>query len=205
MAVYTWIRRALLGAWLALTSVVMATLMAGHWYTLPAPISDDPTVRRALHALRASAAPSSETSSQDWLAVHVLYGRCSCSIRVIKHLLTSKRPTGVDEVVLFVGDDPALTAKLEERGFRVISVTRAELAREYRIEAAPLLAILSPDGDIQYLGGYTSRKQGPDFKDRAVMADLMERRRPRSLPLFGCGVSKQLQSMLDPLGIKYRE
>ena len=133
----------------------------------------------------------------------MLYRDCRCSQRIIDHLLQSARPTGFREFVLFVGKDPDLVSRLRKRGFEVVQVSHQTLKDDYRIEAAPLFVVLSPDNAIEYMGGYTRRKQGPQMMDVVVMRDVQDRQHPKALPLFGCGVSRQLQSILDPLGIKY--
>jgi len=54
------------------------------------------------------------------------------------------------------------------------------------------------------LGGYTERKQGFDIQDVSIVERLRNEKSVAELPLFGCAVSRSLQALLDPLGIKYR-
>ena len=190
-----WANRLLFTAWATITSILMATLMVAHWYTLPTPASTDPVTQSALVRLR--------TGGAGWLAVHVLYVQCACSKRILDHLLTSDRPAGYEEKVLLVGEDAPLRDGLAARGYEVIGVGHAELQRDYHIEAAPLLVVLSPEDTIEYIGGYTARKQGPDILDVSLMSDLVARHAATPLPAFGCGVSRRLQALLDPLGLKY--
>lgn len=197
----TWWRRVrgLVGSvaffgWFGLCSVVVGTLMVGHWVTLPKPDSDDAQLRAALEGLRQADA--------ELLAVHVLYADCQCSRRIFDHLLASERPAHTEEVVLLVGSAPEFERGASDRGIRIHRVTPLELKVDFHIESAPLLAVLAPKG-VAYLGGYTERKQGPAIQDVQIISRIERDAQVTELPLFGCGVSAQLQAMLDPLGVKY--
>lgn len=184
-------------AWAGLALVGTSTLMASHLYTLPQPELADPKLRERVAALRTNVAPD------QWHAIHVLYAACRCSQRIFDHLFDAPRPAGFHETVLLVGDDDAAVARANAAGFEVVGVTPTQLAQEFHIEAAPLLMVSDPAGRIVYAGGYSERKQGYEALDREVMEGLRDGAAPSTLPLFGCGVSKQLQSALDPLGLKY--
>ena len=191
-----WIRRAvvpaLFVAWFCLSSVVVGTLMVGHWVTLPTPDRDD--ARTSLDGLRTTDAPL--------LVVHVLYADCACSRRIFDHLADSARPEHAEEVVLLVGAAPEFEARAPNNGIRIHRVKAKALKTEFGIESAPLLAVLSRTR-VEYIGGYTERKQGPAFRDVAIVDRIASDLEAKELPLFGCGVSAQLQALLDPLHIKY--
>lgn len=182
--------------WAAVFVVVGASLMVGHWYTLPRPAAEDPDFASRLASLRGD-------DADGWFAVHVLYSKCRCSQRVFDHLFESERPQGVAEAVLLVGADDEIERRASSRGFDLHVVTPRQLAQEYRIEAAPLLAVLSPTDQVRYAGGYTDRKQGYDVRDVEILRNLIDGEESQDLPLFGCGVSKELQQLLDPFGLKY--
>lgn len=186
-----------LAAWAGLGLVGMSTLMASHFYTLPEPEVTDPQLVARLATLRGEVAPG------QWQAIHVLYSACRCSQRIFDHLFESERPTDYHETILLVGDDPSVVARAAIAHFEIVAVTPRQLAEELHIEAAPLLMVLDPAGQIRYAGGYSERKQGYDALDLEVMEGLKAGATPATLPLFGCGVSKQLQAALDPLGLKY--
>ena len=179
-------------AWFVVSSVIVSTLMVGHWVTLPKPERLDTWV--ALRTLRTTDAPL--------MAVHVLYADCECSRRIFDHLVTSKRPSNTEEVVLLVGRAPDFETHAAARGLRIHRIKAPSLKQDYGIEAAPLLAVLS-DQKTEYLGGYTDRKQGPDIRDVEIIEALAENAAAKELPLFGCGVSAELQVLLDPLKVKY--
>lgn len=187
--------RLLLGAWAALAFVVGASLMAAHAYTLPKPAVADDAFVGAIDSLR-------ERDETGWVAVHVLYAECRCSQRIFDHLLASTRPPGVKEKVLLVGEAEDFAARARARGIAVVSVTPRELAEHYRIESAPLLLVVDPDGAVRYAGGYTERKQGPEIEDIALIERVLREETTTPLPLFGCAVSERLRAILDPLGIE---
>ena len=178
--------------------VVAASLMAAHAYTLPTPAAEDDALVDAVGRLR-------EPDEARWLVVHVLYAECRCSQRIFDHLLASTRPSGVTEKVLLVGQREEFAAAARARGIAVLDVTPRELADDYRIESAPLLLVVAPDGAVRYAGGYTERKQGPEIEDVELIERLLRDETTTPLPLFGCAVSERLQAILDPLGLEDSE
>ncbi len=183
--------------WAGLAVLVQTTLMAAHWYTLPKPDRADPLLEQSIAAL------VSEDGTGQWAMVHVLYSECRCSQRVFDHLFETTRPEGAYETVLLVGHDAAIEARADTAGFEVVVATPAELERRFGIVSAPLLLVLDPGGTLRYAGGYTERKQGYGPRDLDILAVLQRGDDPTELPLYGCGVSKELQEALDPMGIKY--
>lgn len=177
--------------------VVVATLMVGHWYTLPKPAHDDPRVGEALNGLRVSG------EEDAWLGVHVLYSDCGCSRRVLKHLFESQRPEGLVEKVILVGSHEEFESKVRGAGFDLLVIPRAELKQRFHLESAPLFIVAAPSGGLKYVGGYTTRKRGLEIRDVQIVEGLRAKEEVIELPLFGCAVSKSLQEFLDPLGMKY--
>jgi hypothetical protein len=182
----------------ALVSFVGATsLAAGHFYTLPRPPLRDLVLSAAVARLHTGASPDR------WSAVHVLYAECRCSQRIVAHLVERGPLAGVDETVVLVGRSEALEASIAGAGFAIALVTPEELERDYHLRAAPLLVVADPVDEVRYLGGYTERKQGPAIRDVEIVADLRSGGAAAELPLFGCAVSRSLQTLIDPLGLKY--
>jgi hypothetical protein len=188
--------RVALWAWFPAVLIVTATLMASHLLALPQPVRNDPELVAALSGLRA---PHTEGR---WLAVHVLYAQCRCSQRLIDHLVSRPHPTNVTETVLLVGADAQIEQRVRAAGYRLVVVEPAQLTSRYHLSAAPLLAVLDPTRQVRYLGGYTREKQGADPQDTRIIADLMHENTVSELPLLGCAVSKELQAMLDPFGLR---
>ena len=187
----SWLRRTLartlLTAWFCGLTVLSAGLLARHMIALPAPAPTSMLGLRLEHL--ASRVPT-------FAAVHVLAADCPCSQRVVQHLLSTDRPSGWHELVLWIGDpapSPALVAKFDVR-----RLSASELAA-LGIEAAPILIAIDPDGNVLYSGGYTDRKQGPVFHDLDVLTTA---HRPlAALPVFGCAISERLQHALANLPV----
>jgi hypothetical protein len=184
-----------LAVWLPAILVPGALLMASHLLTLPTPPSHD--VQDAIHSSRLVG------ERGHWLALHVLYGKCACSQRVLDHLVSRGARHDVAERVLLVDGGPTLEDRLVGAGYAVERLSALDLRDRYHIESVPLLVVASPADEVRYIGGYTSRKQGPDVRDVAIIDDAIRGSSDPSLPLFGCAVSKNLQKTLDPLGLKY--
>jgi hypothetical protein len=180
--------------WFLAVAALLATLAISHWFALPAPDKRDLRLAAGINEL-VHDAPS-------WSAVHVVYTECRCSRRILDHLLASERPRDVEEVVVLVGDDPALVAKLIARRYRVVSVAPERLTERYGIESVPLLVVVDADRSIRYAGGYTRRQQGADISDLSIIRDLRANTAIDDLPVFGCAVSRRLKGLADPLSIK---
>jgi hypothetical protein len=187
-----------LAAWGAACVVVGAYLLASHLLTLPTPEAADPALQRAIAAQR-------HAGQRDrWLVLHVVFDDCGCSQRVLGHLLSTRRPAGIAERVVYVTEHPAeaTTAAIPAHGFELDVVTPDQLAADYHIEAAPLLVIVDPHDTVRYAGGYTPRKQAADVRDLAVITAVLRGETVESLPAFGCAVGRSLRSTLDPLGVR---
>ncbi len=186
----------LLFVWAIPCVVVGATLMVGHWVPLPVPDRSDPVLRDALAHV---AAPKQST----WRLVHVLYAQCRCSERTFDYLFERGKAPAADETVVLVGKHPEYERRAREAGFSVEQISRRELKERFNVESAPLLLVVDPAGQIRYSGGYTARKQGLDYQDLAILSRLQGGAEAKTIPAYGCGVSKELQSYLDPIGVKY--
>ncbi len=185
-----------LGLWIAVVVVVGGLLLAPHLVALPAPAATDVGLRAAL---------KSELPTDRWSVAHIMYRSCACSRRTIAHLVTRLRPANLDETVIMVDDhgvagpeDRALLAA----GFRVTVITPTTLRERFHVEAVPLLAVVRPDGELAYVGGYNRRKQSRAYEDLAIIEDLRTQTARASLPIFGCATTERLASALDPLGLR---
>jgi hypothetical protein len=184
--------------WAAILFVAGTSLAAAH-FALPKPDAKNQALAHALSSLR------SQSDEQKWLAVHVLYAQCRCSRNILEHLAASRRPAAFSEKVLIVGERPELNPllrRMSDRGMDVRRTTVAELQSKFHVEAAPLLLVVDPRGNVRYSGGYTERKQGPDVRDAEIMTRLAREQTVAELPLFGCAVSEKLRKLLDPLELK---
>lgn len=187
-----------LGLWGLLAFVVTGSLASAHEYTLPHPERSDPRLQAALAAQRT-------VGDTRFAVTHVMYAACDCSQRIIAHLERRGARRDVAEHVVLVGRDPELTARIARAGFKLDNVEPEVLEASYGIVAAPLLIISDARGQIAYMGGYTQQKQGLDIRDSALIDELLAGKHTTELPLLGCAVSRALQRLLDPFGLKYAQ
>lgn len=193
-------RRAARGAlwlWAVVAFAVTGSLASAHEYTLPHPERSDPQLNAALAAQHTAA------GAGRFGVTHVMYAACSCSQNIIDHLEQRGARTDVSELVVLVGRDAELSLRITRAGYRIDNVEPAELKNKYGLEAAPLLIIADARGQIAYMGGYTEQKQGRDIRDSALIDELLAGKHTIELPLLGCAVSRALQRVLDPFGLKY--
>ncbi len=190
--------RALLIVWAVFLSAVCSTFLGSHLVALPQPERDDTALAAAIADHRRV------QDSGQWMVLHVLYGECPCSRKIADEIVRADRPrpAGISETVLFIGEDRRLADAALAAGFRVDELTHEQLKAQWHVEAAPLLIVADPLGVVRYVGGYTSRKQGPDVRDIAIIEDLQANTEVDVLPLFGCAVSQALQAAVDPLGLR---
>jgi hypothetical protein len=186
----------LLGFWGAPLLLMVSVLMGAHWLTLPAPGAADPTLARAVLASTAGERGS-------WHMLHVLYADCRCSQRVLDYIVERSTPPDVAETVLLVGHVPARTPTLEARGIRVIETTADQLQSDFGIESAPVLIIADARGSVRYVGGHAREPQARAYEDLAILQRLRTGLEHDALAVYGCAVSRELQSRLDPIGVKY--
>ncbi|MEE9336701.1 MAG: hypothetical protein V3U87_01360 [Methylococcaceae bacterium] len=193
-----WLPKLAILAWGMALIVVSATLMVDHWVTLPIPSGDDPKLAQAIDDSRELG------ELGQWIAVHVLYSKCTCSQRIIEHIFSDDRAVNIKEKLIIVDNARPEWEKLAKaKGFSYQVITSKELHDVYNIPAAPIMVVADPQGKVHYAGGYTARKQGPDIQDIAIIEQLMKENPVKPIPLFGCAVAKGLQKVFDPLGLKY--
>jgi hypothetical protein len=191
------VARGLFVVWIAGFVVVGAYLLAPHLLTLPVPDTADPGFQRSM----VQRLPAQHGR---WLVLHVLDEDCLCSQRVLDHLLASPRPAETAERIVLISrhEDAARVAAIRAHGFDLDVVTPDQLVARYRVEAAPLLVIVSPADGVRYVGGYTPRKQAADIRDVQILAAVRAGERVVPLPTFGCAVGARLSQTVDPLGLR---
>ena len=189
--------RVLLTLWIPGVTLVIASWMVGHWAALPAPTENDTRTTEALVELRDA------QGLAGWTRVHVLFSDCGCSKRVFDALVDQPLASDATDVALLVGDAEAQASRAAEVGLTHVRLTTEDLEQQYGIVSAPLLLILAPDGSLAYAGGHTDRKRGFAIQSDALLERLRAGEEVEPLPVFGCGVSRDLQRQLDPLGLKY--
>lgn len=177
--------RCALAAWVLSLSGFGGWALSRHLPAMPLPDAADPRLGAAVAAL----SPGDGRP----LAMHVIYGECPCSRRVLDAVLSRDADPAIAEALILVGPDPAAAARATARGLTVRVVPPSRLAAEIGVEAAPALVVADADGRVLTVSGYTDRKQGPRIEDRALIAEALAGQ-ARSLPLFGCAVSARLRA-----------
>lgn len=187
--------RVLIGGWLALSLLGIASLGVSHTAPMPQPTPEE----RLTHALLEMRA----RPAQPFL-VHVIYAHCSCTERLFKHLMERRALAGLDEEILFVGEDAAKKARARSAGFRFATVTPDELDKRFGLQAAPVLFAFTRDGKLAYAGGYFDKPSAVWALDERIISEVERGEAAEPLPVYGCAVSPELQKSVDPLGIVYR-
>ncbi len=179
--------------WALLLMAVGTAMMVDHWVGIPVtPPADARPLLRAAHA-----------PATGWSVVHVLYASCPCSRRIVDHLVARRPFTDTTESVLLLGELPKQEEALQAAGYGVVHVDAVGLAA-LAIDAAPAFVVVK-DGVVRHSGGYSAHKQGLDYADAATVAALRRGDLTVRLPVLGCAVSRELQRLLDPLLLKYRD
>lgn len=182
----------LIAAWAAAALYAISTLALPHM----APMAQASRADRTIAALRALR----ETPGRG-LVVHVIAAHCSCTERLFRHLVERKRFDGVDEIVLFAGDDARKQADASRAGLRYATVTDDMLVQRFALEAAPVMFELDADGRLRYAGGYFDHPSALRPLDESLHARIGRGEPVAPLPVYGCAVGAALREKVDPLGI----
>ena len=189
-----WLGKSLIAGWVVIALIGLASLSVSHMAAMPEP-DDEARLTRAMLTLRLDPTRN--------FFVHVIYADCSCTQRLFAHLVARGPFPGAEEIVLFVGEDPAKRREAVRAGFRFTNVSSADLAARFGLEAAPVLMVFNVSGRLDYVGGYFNHPAALFPLDETIYAQLQKGATPASLPVFGCAVSPRLQKSVDPLGIVY--
>jgi hypothetical protein len=180
-----------LAVWALVGLLGIGSLAVSHTVALPPP---DEETKITMAALSLRRAPDKA------FVVHVIYAGCSCTQRLFYHLLKRGPRPGIDELVLFVGEDDARRKAAEARGFAFKTVSAEQLATRFGLESAPVLLVFDRKGAMRYVGGYFDGPAAAYPLDERVIAQGAA---ASPLPVYGCAVSRKLQQAVDPLGIVY--
>ena len=179
--------------WGAGTLFSITVLMVNHFVAMPSPSDYDLLVGGVRVMQREERVP---------LLLHVIYANCSCTNGLFRHLLARRALPGFQERILFVGIDAERRRGAEAQGFEFEEIDRAELAKRFGIEAAPLFMVYDHQ-ELGYVGGYYETPATVHPRDQEILPRVLAGETVEPLPLYGCAVSPDLQRALDPLGIKY--
>jgi hypothetical protein len=180
--------------WAAATLIGIAALSLPHIAPMPAQAREAKLLPELLKLRKRSGAE---------FLVHVIPARCSCTERLFAHLMKRGPFRGVEELVLFIGEDAGKERLAAAAGFRFTTVSHGDFATRFALDAAPVLFVFDANARLEYAGGYFDHPATIFARDERIVAELAAGGAPRPLPIYGCPVSAQLQASLDPLGILY--
>lgn len=164
---------------------VVPAAICGLWFVG----SSIPLAPMALQHLVPLARDARAAPRTDPVAVrHVLSTDCRCSLAVADRLLARKALSDRIEAVWLEGHDPVLEQRLRDAGYRVTSVTPAQVRRDLGAAGTPFLFVYGPDGDERYAGGYAPRRPrtADDVEDLAIITSITEHRTVPPHPVYGC-------------------
>ncbi|MEN0068518.1 MAG: hypothetical protein AAGA48_40735, partial [Myxococcota bacterium] len=153
--------RALLGAWAALLTLAIGSLMVDHLAPLP-PLGNPKTIAQGL---------TTHLGPAQARVVHVIAAGCSCTRGLLEHLHTRGPRRDRPEILLLIGA-PDAAPTLAERGFTLHTLTREELRRDLAIDGAPVLLVQAADGALTYAGGYFDVPAAIHALDEYILAEL---------------------------------
>lgn len=139
--------------------------------------------------------------TNQWGMIHILGQGCGCSEIIGEYLIKRGPIKNHQERVYIIGEHHELAQNLKKSGFQVKKIDEFE----NRIEGVPMLIVHNDKGKSLYSGAYTKGVVTPISKilDLNIFKSIKENKPTKDLLVAGCAVSKELQSKLDPLGLKY--
>jgi len=181
----------LLALWAPTTVAVVGLLMVNHTLAMPDP-DDLGRLRRGLARLAPAA---------DRRVVHVIGAHCSCTDRLVDHLIARGASPDHPELVVFAGPMRPRHKPLGDAGYRIEHTTPEGLAEQLSIRAAPVL-LIEDDGGLRYVGGYFRTPAAAVPVEERLVDAVWQGLAPAPLPIFGCAVEPALRAQLDPLGLQ---
>jgi len=190
--------KALIAAWAMSVTAVLASMSSWHSFLFAAPDAEQ------VSAFLKVEAPLN--------LLHVMAAGCSCSGHLADYLadrgaLNSIGPASeVSERVLILGEMPEQTIALRRAGFPVESMDFEKARSRGFLSGVPLLVIFDGERQVEYIGGYADTPITPlaSFYDVRLAQSIRLGESLDQFPVRGCAVSRELQEMLDPFGLKYR-
>jgi len=147
-----------------------------------------------------------DTGSAGWRAVHLLSGGCSCSQKVMRHLLARDAFDGMQEQILVIDGEENylpgsgdLLARLDQKGFPIMHIAAKDIPRNAGLRGIPLLIFASPGGKVAYIGGYGSNGD----QDGEILRRIRSGQAPKPLAVLGCAIGGRLRRDADPFHLKY--
>ena len=136
--------------------------------------------------------------SKPYIAIHLLDERCTCSQTVIDEILSATIPDASAMVLMLSPLNQETRTRLEQKGMKVQELNSKEARAQLGMETVPWFVVLDRELNILYSGGYSQTKvrSRTDVQISEIMTAIREKRKPASLPTFGCLISNELRRLL---------
>jgi hypothetical protein len=141
-----------------------------------------------------------------WNLFHFVVKECECSKTLLKHLIDRGPLDSTSETIVLINGDSNSIKPLIAKGYKVETPSTDELRKKgLDLKGLPLLVIYDPHAQVQYNGGYSSRKinLGTQFEDVEIFNQLQKGFQAKSLPVFGCPVSDKTKSILTAFNLSF--
>lgn len=143
------------------------------------------------------------SATNDMTTHHFLSLKCSCSQKLIKHLLKRKKLTSVHEVVHLIHSEDKVVQDLQQAGYTVDPIAEEASVQKFNLQALPLLVVMK-ENEILYQGGYAKDQQHTQaYEDQKIIADLLQQKQVQELLVLGCANGSIRKKMVDFIGFKY--
>lgn len=143
------------------------------------------------------------TSEQQMNVQHFLSQKCSCSQKLIKHLLNRKALAEISETVHLIHPNIQTISQLQQAGFKVEPITEEDSVKKYNLQALPLLVIQNQN-KILYQGGYARDQQHTQaYEDLKIITELQQQKKVSEFAVLGCANGSLRKKMTDIIGVKY--
>ena len=152
--------------WLVLITVIFTFQMAGHLVSMPLPKNIQMVEKSLFKNTESIAGPK---------IFHFIYNDCSCTNSLVRSLLKRRALKGFTEFLVIVknnSNESGLSFTRDDvlkAGFRTFFLEAKYVEENYKIEAAPILAITDKYQKIQYLGGYFETSAAKVSKDKLII------------------------------------
>ncbi|AUN99406.1 hypothetical protein DOM21_03925 [Bacteriovorax stolpii] len=148
-----------------------------------------------------------EKVNADNSVLHLIGAYCTCSVKVVNHLVKRSPLNSISEKVIIIGENKDLLQQLKKGGYVVEELSSEVAYKNYSINVLPQMIIYEKN-NIKYSGGY-SKKRSPasetDFEDVAIINNSFKNTKSEALPIFGCANGENNKKQMDPLKLKYQD
>lgn len=142
-------------------------------------------------------------SEKEFSVHHFLSLKCTCSEKLIEHLIVRKKTPNLQEIVHLIHPEKAVINRLEQAGFEVEAISEEESVKKFNLQALPLLVVKNKD-QIVYQGGYARDQQHTnEYQDQKIIAQSLKQERAEEFLVLGCANGSLRKKMVDILGVKY--